>query len=206
MTWGGVYDFLLRVGPEFEKFDLEVIGILPNLIGPVPAQSIILIPVFLNGPHGDLTHGRGFFAGMSGKVRFCISIGKIWPGRANPRWNADNSSRKAAGGWRLRPSQDILFPCPGPEERIRRPAQQSGRRGRQLSGIAAAWWKPPLYCPSKMGNVLSRGCGIHLPNQWARVAGNFSGARFPEADCRRGETRWGGFSGIFPRRPSGMRS
>ena len=51
--------YTIFAGDQIEKFDLEVLGILPNLIG--PRQSIILVQ--LKGPHVEHT---GVVAGMSG--------------------------------------------------------------------------------------------------------------------------------------------
>jgi len=51
--------YTIFAGDQIEKFDLEVIGILPNLIG--PRQSIILVQ--LKGPKVEHT---GVVAGMSG--------------------------------------------------------------------------------------------------------------------------------------------
>ncbi len=51
--------YTIFAGDQIEKFDLEVVGILPNLIG--PKQSIILVR--LKGPHVEHT---GVVAGMSG--------------------------------------------------------------------------------------------------------------------------------------------
>src|SRR5262244_4222253 len=51
--------YTIFAGDQIEKFDLEVIGVLPNLVG--PKQSIILVQ--LKGPHVEHT---GVVAGMSG--------------------------------------------------------------------------------------------------------------------------------------------
>src|SRR5271166_3614456 len=53
------YAYTIFVGDQVEKFDLEVIGILPNFMG--PRQSIILVE--LKGPKVEHT---GVVAGMSG--------------------------------------------------------------------------------------------------------------------------------------------
>ncbi len=53
------YAYTIFAGDEIEKFDLVVIGVLPNLIG--PKQSIILVQ--LKGPKVEHT---GVVAGMSG--------------------------------------------------------------------------------------------------------------------------------------------
>ena len=53
------YAYTIFAGDQIEKFDLEVIGILPNFLG--PRQSIILIQ--LKGPKVERT---GVVAGMSG--------------------------------------------------------------------------------------------------------------------------------------------
>src|SRR6266403_1043548 len=53
------YAFTIFAGDQVEKFDLEVIGVMPNFIG--PKQSIILVQ--LKGPKVEHT---GVVAGMSG--------------------------------------------------------------------------------------------------------------------------------------------
>src|SRR6266704_2566972 len=53
------YAFTIFAGDQVEKFDLEVIGVMPNFLG--PKQSIILVQ--LKGPKVEHT---GVVAGMSG--------------------------------------------------------------------------------------------------------------------------------------------
>jgi hypothetical protein len=53
------YGYTIFAGDEVERFDLEVVGIMPNLLG--PRQSIILVQ--LKGPKVEHT---GVVAGMSG--------------------------------------------------------------------------------------------------------------------------------------------
>src|SRR5712692_3456712 len=53
------FAYTIFAGDQIEKFDLEVIGVLPNLLG--PKQSIILVE--LKGPKVEHT---GVVAGMSG--------------------------------------------------------------------------------------------------------------------------------------------
>src|SRR5258707_6458909 len=53
------YAYTIFAGDQVEKFDLEVIGVMPNFLG--PRQSIILVE--LKGPKGERT---GVVAGMSG--------------------------------------------------------------------------------------------------------------------------------------------
>src|SRR5580700_7081183 len=53
------YAYTIFAGDQVEKFDLEVIGVMPNFLG--PRQSIILIE--LKGPKVERT---GVVAGMSG--------------------------------------------------------------------------------------------------------------------------------------------
>src|SRR5690349_4805661 len=53
------YAYTIFAGDQVEKFDLEVIGVLENFLG--PKQSIILVQ--LKGPKVEHT---GVFAGMSG--------------------------------------------------------------------------------------------------------------------------------------------
>src|SRR5713226_1632844 len=51
--------YTIFAGDKIEPFDIEVIGILPNLMG--PKQSIILVEL-----HGDKAEHTGVVAGMSG--------------------------------------------------------------------------------------------------------------------------------------------
>ena len=53
------YAYTIFAGDQIEKFDLEVIGVMPNFLG--PSQSIILVQ--LKGPKVEHT---GVVAGMSG--------------------------------------------------------------------------------------------------------------------------------------------
>src|ERR1700741_4359650 len=53
------YAYTIFAGDQVEKFDLEVLGVLPNFLG--PRQSIILVQ--LKGPKVEHT---GVVAGMSG--------------------------------------------------------------------------------------------------------------------------------------------
>ena len=53
------YAYTIFAGDQIEKFDLEVIGVMPNFLG--PKQSIILVE--LKGPKVEHT---GVVAGMSG--------------------------------------------------------------------------------------------------------------------------------------------
>lgn len=51
--------YTIFAGDKIEPFDIEVIGILPNLLG--PKQSIILVQL-----HGEKAEHTGVVAGMSG--------------------------------------------------------------------------------------------------------------------------------------------
>src|ERR1700751_3727737 len=53
------YAYTIFAGDQIEKFDLEVLGVMPNFLG--PRQSIILVQ--LKGPKVERT---GVVAGMSG--------------------------------------------------------------------------------------------------------------------------------------------
>ena len=53
------YAYTIFAGDQVEKFDLEVLGVMPNFLG--PKQSIILVE--LKGPKVEHT---GVVAGMSG--------------------------------------------------------------------------------------------------------------------------------------------
>jgi hypothetical protein len=81
-------------GDQIEKFDLEVLGVLPNLMG--PRQSIILVQ--LKGPHVEHT---GVAAGMSGSP---IYIDGRLAGALSLRFGQFN--KEPLGG--VTPIQDIL--------------------------------------------------------------------------------------------------
>src|SRR6202158_2717798 len=53
------YAYTIFVGDQVEKFDLEVIGVMPNFLG--PKQSIILVQL-----KGQKVEHTGVVAGMSG--------------------------------------------------------------------------------------------------------------------------------------------
>src|SRR6201999_3978149 len=53
------YAYTIFAGDEVEKFDLEVIGVMPNFLG--PQQSIILVQL-----KGEKVEHTGVVAGMSG--------------------------------------------------------------------------------------------------------------------------------------------
>jgi hypothetical protein len=86
--------YTIFAGDQIEKFDLEVLGILPNLMG--PRQSIILVQ--LKGPHVEHT---GVAAGMSGSPVYID--GKL-AGALSLRFGQFN--KEPLGG--VTPIQDVL--------------------------------------------------------------------------------------------------
>src|SRR2546425_137275 len=81
------YAYTIFAGDQVEKFDLEVIGVLDNFLG--PKQSIILVQ--LKGPKVEHT---GVVAGMSGSPVYLdgklagalsLKLGISWPAK-RPAW------------------------------------------------------------------------------------------------------------------------
>jgi hypothetical protein len=143
--------YTIFAGDQIEKFDLEVLGILPNLIG--PRQSIILVQ--LKGPHVEHT---GVVAGMSGSPVYID--GKL-AGALSLKFGQFNKEPLAG----VTPIQDMLAlptgdgPLPG--VKVADASSPSGPQG--LTEASA-------------GPVTMDGPRYPLPNQWARVAGVSGGA------------------------------
>src|SRR5712672_2940772 len=90
------YAYTIFAGDQVEKFDLEVIGVMPNFLG--PRQSIILIE--LKGPKVEHT---GVVAGMSGSPVYLE--GKL-AGALSLKLGA--FTKEAIAG--VTPIEDILHP------------------------------------------------------------------------------------------------
>jgi hypothetical protein len=90
------YAYTIFAGDQIEKFDLEVIGVMPNFLG--PRQSIILIE--LKGPKVEHT---GVVAGMSGSPVYLE--GKL-AGALSLKLGV--FTKEAIGG--VTPIEDILHP------------------------------------------------------------------------------------------------
>jgi len=72
------YAYTIFAGDQVEKFDLEVIGVMPNFLG--PRQSIILVQ--LKGPKVERT---GVVAGMSGSpVYLDGKLAALFPSSSPP--------------------------------------------------------------------------------------------------------------------------
>ncbi len=92
------YAYTIFAGDQVEKFDLEVIGIMPNFLG--PRQTIILVQ--LKGPKVEHT---GVVAGMSGSPVYFE--GKL-AGALSLKFGV--FTKEPIGG--VTPIEDIIHPQP----------------------------------------------------------------------------------------------
>ena len=92
------YAYTIFAGDQVEKFDLEVIGVMPNFLG--PRQSIILVE--LKGPKVEHT---GVVAGMSGSPVYLD--GKL-AGALSLKLGV--FTKEAIAG--VTPIEDVLHPAP----------------------------------------------------------------------------------------------
>ena len=162
--------YTIFAGDQIEKFDLEVLGILPNLIG--PRQSIILVQ--LKGPHVEHT---GVVAGMSGSPVYID--GKL-AGALSLKFGQFNKEPLAG----VTPIQDILS-CP--------PEMPTGARGPLPGANPAAGRKhdrfrmegPRYPLPDQWARVAGISGGAFLqPIAFAAGALRLYAGRLP-AVCRR---------------------
>jgi hypothetical protein len=91
------YAFTIFAGDQIEKFDLEVIGVMPNFLG--PQQSIILVQL-----KGEKVEHTGVVAGMSGSPVYLD--GKL-AGALSLKLGV--FTKEAIGG--VTPIEDILHPA-----------------------------------------------------------------------------------------------
>jgi hypothetical protein len=142
--------YTIFAGDQIEKFDLEVIGILPNLLG--PRQSIILVQ--LKGPHVEHT---GVVAGMSGSPVYIDG--------------------KLAGALSLKFGQFTKEPLAGVTpiaDMLSLPAGEAPLSGANRIADASAPSSPDGSTQAFAGS-LENG-RYPLPTQWARTTGFPSGA------------------------------
>ena len=104
------YAYTIFAGDQIEKFDLEVIGVLDNFLG--PKQSIILVQ--LKGPKVEHT---GVVAGMSGSP---VYLGGKLAGALSLKLGIFTKEPIAG----VTPIQDVLYPPPSVGAEI--PMQQLG--------------------------------------------------------------------------------
>jgi len=95
------YAYTIFAGDQIEKFDLEVIGVMPNFLG--PQQSIILVQL-----KGEKVEHTGVVAGMSGSPVYLD--GKL-AGALSLKLGV--FTKEAIGG--VTPIEDILHPA-GPND------------------------------------------------------------------------------------------
>jgi hypothetical protein len=114
------YAFTIFAGDLVEKFDLEVIGVMPNFLG--PRQSIILVQ--LKGPKVEHT---GVVAGMSGSP---VYLGGKLAGALSLKLGV--FTKEAIAG--VTPIEDVLRPTRGDAggpsaEQMSLPAAEASRTG-----------------------------------------------------------------------------
>ena len=90
------YAYTIFAGDQIEKFDLEVIGVMPNFLG--PQQSIILVQL-----KGEKVEHTGVVAGMSGSPVYLD--GKL-AGALSLKLGV--FTKEAIGG--VTPIEDVLHP------------------------------------------------------------------------------------------------
>ena len=110
------YAYTIFAGDQVEKFDLEVIGVLDNFLG--PKQSIILVQ--LKGPKVEHT---GVVAGMSGSPVYLE--GKL-AGALSLKLGI--FSKEPIAG--VTPIQDVLNPPSQPPAAQAAPQQHEGNKGK----------------------------------------------------------------------------
>src|ERR1700682_3054893 len=122
------YAYTIFAGDQIEKFDLEVIGVMPNFLG--PQQSIILVE--LKGPKVEHT---GVVAGMSGSP---VYLDGRLAGALSLKLGI--FTKEAIAG--VTPIEDVLRPSaltaeirPGTGARLELP-EQAAARGALPSGLA----------------------------------------------------------------------
>jgi hypothetical protein len=140
--------YTIFAGDQIEKFDLEVIGILPNLLG--PRQSVILVQ--LKGPHVEHT---GVVAGMSGSPVYIDG--------------------KLAGALSLKFGQFTKEPLAGVtpiEDMLSLPAEEEPlSAANSAAGAESEGWSE-----ASAGTLALAVPHYPLPNEWARTTGISSGA------------------------------
>jgi hypothetical protein len=142
--------YTIFAGDKIEPFDIEVIGILPNLMG--PKQSIILVQL-----HGEKAEHTGVVAGMSGSPVYID--GKL-VGALSLKFGVFVKEPLAG----VTPIEDILsIPT---EESPSNPKTLSVRSTVADNGepAAAGGWAPSLAS-------LSESPRYPLPTKWAQASG-----------------------------------
>ncbi|MGC1484920.1 MAG: SpoIVB peptidase S55 domain-containing protein [Candidatus Acidiferrum sp.] len=118
------YAYTIFAGEQVEKFDLEVIGIMPNFLG--PKQTIILVQ--LKGPKVEHT---GVVAGMSGSPVYLD--GKL-AGALSLKLGV--FTKEPIGG--VTPIEDVLHPQPQPSSENIQPQPQAPAQQVSLPQDAAS--------------------------------------------------------------------
>ena len=149
--------YTIFAGDQIEKFDLEVIGILPNLIG--PKQSIILVQ--LKGPHVEHT---GVVAGMSGSPVYID--GKL-AGALSLKFGIFTKEPIAG----VTPIEDILSLPAGDLPPIPGATKVADAMAPANPGSGPESWTEASAVSSAV-----EGPRYPLPGQWARAAGISGGA------------------------------
>ena len=148
--------YTIFAGDQIEKFDLEVVGILPNLLG--PKQSIILVQ--LKGPKVEHT---GVVAGMSGSPVYID--GKL-AGALSLKFGIFTKEPLAG----VTPIADILS-MPTGDAGPAGATTVAGAAALADSGNGTASW-----AAASAAFPVAESSRYPLPDQWAGAAGIASGA------------------------------
>jgi hypothetical protein len=144
--------YTIFAGDQIESFDVEVIGVLPNLLG--PKQSIILVQL-----HGAKAEHTGVVAGMSGSPVYID--GKL-AGALSLKFGAFVKEPLAG----VTPIEDILS-IPTGETPTRAPAE--GPTGIEKSPARSTKTVAEAGFPA--ASFASESPRYALPQQWAQFAG-----------------------------------
>ena len=160
--------YTIFAGDQVEKFDLEVIGILPNLLG--PRQSVIMVQL-----HGDKVEHTGVVAGMSGSP---VYIGGKLVGALSLKFGIFNKEPLAG----VTPIEDMLGLPTGDDPAGSKASATAPNRASLEQGQdqANSWDTSALEQPGHPASPARQLTGIAprypLPEQWQQAAGLPRGA------------------------------
>jgi hypothetical protein len=160
--------YTIFAGDQVEKFDLEVIGILPNLLG--PRQSVILVQL-----HGDKVEHTGVVAGMSGSP---VYIGGKLVGALSLKFGIFNKEPLAG----VTPIEDMLGLPMGDDPAGSKASGTAPNRASLENGDdkVNSWDTSATAQPANASSPARQLTGIAprypLPEQWQQNAGLPRGA------------------------------
>jgi SpoIVB peptidase S55 len=149
--------YTIFAGDQIEKFDLDVIGILPNLLG--PKQSVILVQL-----RGDKVEHTGVVAGMSGSP---VYINGKLAGALSLKFGIFNNEPLAG----VTPIEDMLGLPTGDEPAGSKAGTSGPSRAANTSDAAPLTETASLERP--LTGIAPR---YPLPAQWQQTAGVPQGA------------------------------